>query len=259
VTGEAASFKVQVAGDAKLRPAHLAGSFAAGDLAVIRVADASGLKPAVFGDSAKVRAGDVVLAVGNPFGLDGSVTQGIVSAIGRNVPEPATSGVAAALPDAIQTSAPINPGNSGGALVTTTGEVIGITTLAATSPGGGGQAQGIGFAIPSSLARDIAGQLITSGHVTNSHRAALGAQVADVTNGDGSPAGAGLVSLTAGGAADRAGLRAGDTIRSLGQVQTPDTAALTQALATVHPGDKVPVSLVRAGGEITVTVQLGEL
>jgi S1-C subfamily serine protease len=161
VAGNATSFQVQVAGDPSPRPAHLAGSYLPGDLAVIQVDDPAGLTPARFGDSARARAGDVVLAIGNPLGLSGSVTEGIISATGRAVAEPASPGSPAAmLPDAIQTSAPINPGNSGGALVNTAGEVIGIPTLAAISPQGGAQAQGIGFAIPSNLARTIAGQLV---------------------------------------------------------------------------------------------------
>jgi len=103
------------------------------------------------------------------------------------------------LPDSIQTSAPINPGNSGGALVNTSGEVIGIPTLAAASPQSGDQAQGIGFAIPANLARDIAKHLIASGHVTNSDRAAIGARVATVAGADGAPAGVGIVAVTPGG------------------------------------------------------------
>ena len=175
-----------MAGDTTPRDAKLVGSYPPDDLAVIRVGDPSGLQPAKFGDSDKAQAGDVVLAVGNPLGLSSSVTEGIISATGRAVTEPAAAGsTAAALPGAIQTSAPINPGNSGGALVNTSGEVIGIPTLAAASPQNGAQAQGIGFAIPSNLARDIAAQLIDSGHVTNSHRAALGARIATVTGPDG--------------------------------------------------------------------------
>jgi S1-C subfamily serine protease len=103
-----------------------------------------------------------VLAVGNPLGLASSVTEGIVSATGRTVSEPATAESAGAtLPGAIQTSAPINPGNSGGALVNLSGQVIGIPTLVAVSPHSGAQAAGIGFAIPSNTARDVARQLIT--------------------------------------------------------------------------------------------------
>src|SRR6185437_9725650 len=202
-----------VAGQAEPRPAKLVGTYPPDDLAVIRADDPSGLRPARFGDSSRAQAGDVVLAIGNLLGLSGSVTEGIISATGRAVTEPATPGSpAATLPDAIQTSAPINPGNSGGALVNISGEVIGIPTLAAASPQSGAQAQGIGFAIPSNLARDIARQLITSGQVTNSHRAAIGAQVATVTGADGAPAGTGVVAVTPGGPADQAGIHAGDVI-----------------------------------------------
>jgi S1-C subfamily serine protease len=124
---------------------------------------AAGMRPARLGDSGTAQAGDVVLAAGNPLGLSGSVTEGIVSATGRAITEPATPGShEVTLPDAIQTSAAINPGNSGGALVNASGEVIGIPTLAAASPQNGAQAQGIGFAIPSNTARDIAGQIIRS-------------------------------------------------------------------------------------------------
>jgi S1-C subfamily serine protease len=115
VAGDATSFEVQVAGQAEPRPARLVGTYPPDDLAVIRADDPSGLRPARFGDSSRALAGDVVLAIGNPLGLSGSVTEGIISATGRAVTEPAAPGSpAATLPDAIQTSAPINPGNSGG-------------------------------------------------------------------------------------------------------------------------------------------------
>jgi S1-C subfamily serine protease len=260
VAGDATSFQVQLASDPSPRPARLVGSYPADDLAVIRAEDPSVLTPARFGDSAKARAGDVVLAVGNPLGLSGSVTEGIISATGRAVTEPSGNGSpAATLPDAIQTSAPINPGNSGGALVNTAGQVIGIPTLAAASPGGGAQAQGIGFAIPANLARDIAGQLIESGHVTNSGRAMIGAGVATVAGPDGSPAGVGIVSVTSGGPADQAGLQAGDAINSVGRTATPDTAALAQALAVAEPGQSVTLTMTRDGQQQTVRVTLGEL
>jgi len=202
VAGNATTFKVQVSGDPTPRTASLVGSYAPDDLAVIRVSDPSGLQPARFADSAKAQAGDVVLAVGNPLGLSGSVTSGIISATGRVVAEPPSAGAAGAtLPDAIQTSAPINPGNSGGALATTAGEVVGIPTLTAAGAQGGSAVQGIGFAIPANLARDISHQIITSGTVTNSHRAAIGAQIGTVTGTDGTPAGTGIVAVTAGGPA----------------------------------------------------------
>jgi putative serine protease PepD len=260
VAGDATEFKVQVPGDPAPRTAHLVGSYPPDDLAVIRVADSSGLRPAQFGDSAKAQAGDVVLAVGNPLGLSGSVTSGIISATGRVVAEPASEGRAGAtLPDAIQTSAPINPGNSGGALVTTAGEVIGIPTLTAAGAQGGTQVQGIGFAIPANLARDIAKQLITDGKVTNSHRAAIGAQVGTVTGTDGTPAGTAIVAVTGGGPADRAGLRAGDVIRAADGTPTPDTQALAGVLAAAHPGDAVTLSVDRGTQELTVKLTLGQL
>jgi putative serine protease PepD len=260
VAGDATSFGVQLADDPTPRHARLAGSYPDGDLAVLRVDDPAGLRPARFGDSAKVRPGDIALAVGNPLGLSGSVTAGIVSATGRAVTEPAAPGaLGTTLPDAIQTSAPINPGNSGGALVNTAGEVIGIPTLAAASPQGGAQAQGIGFAIPSNTARDIAGQLIKTGHVTSTHRAAIGAQVATVSGADGTPAGAGIVAVTDGGPASKAGLRAGDVIQAVGKARTPDAAALGQALATARPGQTITVTIARQGQTLTVPVTLGEL
>jgi S1-C subfamily serine protease len=260
VAGKATSFQIQLTGDPQPRHARLVGSYGPGDLAVIRADDPSGLTPARFGDSGRARAGDVVLAAGNPLGLSGSVTEGIISATGRAVTEPAENGSpGATLPDAIQTSAPINPGNSGGALVNTSGEVIGIPTLAAGSPQGNSQAQGIGFAIPSNVARDLAAQLIKSGHVTNSHRAAIGARIATATGQDGQPAGVGLVEVTPGGPADRAGLRAGDVIRSAGRTPTPDAASLAEVLAAARPGQALTITVTRGTQTLTVPVTLGEL
>ena len=128
VAGSDAKFQVQVAGDTAPRTARLVGTYPPDDLAVIRADDPAGLQPAKFGDSGQAQAGDVVLAIGNPLGLSGSATQGIISATDRAVTEPATPGsagqgwAAATLPGAIQTSAPINPGNSGGALVSTSAQ-----------------------------------------------------------------------------------------------------------------------------------------
>jgi putative serine protease PepD len=142
-------------------PAVLVGSCPGDDLAVIKVSASAGLRPATFGARPKVAVGDLVLAIGSPLGLGGSVTEGIVSAIGRSVPEPASAGApAAVLADVIQTSAAINPGNSGGALVDIDGAVIGIPTLAAVNRGGA--APGIGFAIPASEAVRTGRQLVSA-------------------------------------------------------------------------------------------------
>ena len=170
-------------------PGTLVGSFTADDVAVVRAQGLS-LPAATFANSRDVQVGDIVLAIGNPLGLRSSVTDGIISALGRTVDEPD----GAVLPNVIQTSAAINPGNSGGALVNLQGDVVGVPTLAATDPELGGAAAGIGFAIPSSLVSDIAGQIVAHGHVVDSHRAFLG-----VTLATGLVSGAVVVSVQPGG------------------------------------------------------------
>jgi S1-C subfamily serine protease len=245
----ASSFQVTLA-DGKQYPARLVGSFAADDLAVLHI-DASGLHPAAFADSSKLQVGDVALAIGNPLGLQSSVTEGIVSALGRTVNE--DNGVA--LPNVIQTSAPINPGNSGGALVDLQGQVIGIPSLAATDPQlGGGAAAGIGFAIPGNTVRDIAAQLISQGSVTNSHRAWLGVEVAATTTG-----GLLVTKVATGGPAAKAGIRAGDLVAAVEGTATPDPPTLADVLAGLHPGQTVRVAVARPGGaRRTVRVTLGQ-
>jgi putative serine protease PepD len=157
VVGNATRFVVTLAsGDS--HPATAVGRDAANDLAVIRIVGARP-RPATFADSSQVEVGDIVLALGNPLGLRSSVTEGIVSALRRSVPE----GNGVALSSAIQTSAAINPGNSGGALVDLSGRVIGIPTLAALDPQmGGSEAPGIGFAIDSNTVRRVAAALVHS-------------------------------------------------------------------------------------------------
>jgi len=242
-------FQVTLA-DGKQYPARLVGSFAADDLAVLHI-DAGGLHPAGFADSSKLQVGDVALAIGNPLGLQSSVTEGIVSALGRTVNE--DSGVA--LPNVIQTSAPINPGNSGGALVDLQGQVIGIPTLAATDPQlGGGAAAGIGFAIPSDTVRDIAAQLVGQGKVTNSRRAYLGVEVAATTSG-----GLLITKVQSGGPAAEAGLRAGELVITVDGTATPDPAILADVLAGLRPGQTVRVEVARPGGPSrAVRVTLGQ-
>ena len=244
----AQSLKVSLA-NGKQYDGSLKGTFPPDDLAVVRI-QASGLHPASFGDSSKLVVGDLVMAIGNPLGLQSSVTEGIVSAVGRTVSEPG----GAALPGVIQTSAAINPGNSGGALVDLSGQVIGIPTLAATDPQIGGTAPGIGFAIPSNLAKDIATQLIQNGRVTNSHRAYMGIQAAD-TGGQGTL----VYSVVSGGPADRGGIQQGDVITAINHQSTPDADALSTVLANLKPGDRVPVDIMREdGSRKTVTVTLGQ-
>jgi putative serine protease PepD len=225
--------------DGKRYRARLVGSFPPDDLAVIKVSGAD-LKPASFADSSKLRVGDLAIAIGNPLGLRSSVTEVIVSAFRQGMVE---EGGKVILPSVIQTSAEINPGNSGGALVDITGRVIGIPTLAANDPELGGSAPGIGFAIPSNLASDIAGQIVAHGKVVDSHRAFLGIRVGD-TSGNGVLVGA----VTPGGAAATAGIRAGDTIKSVHHSLTPTTVALAAVLAELRPGQRVRVVVKHENG-----------
>jgi S1-C subfamily serine protease len=262
VVGSATSFQVVLAGSAKPLPAHLTGSYPPDDLAVIQVRGAAHLVPAHFADSSKLQVGDIVLAMGNPLGLASSVTDGIISATGRTVPEPPEGGKpGATLPDVIQTSAAINPGNSGGALVNLADQVVGIPTLAATDQQlGGGAAPGIGFAIPSNIVTDIAGQIIKTGRVTNSHRAALGVEVQTVTGPNGQPAGVSIAAVTPGGPAAKAGLRPGDVITAVNGMATPDTETLAAVLAGLRPGKQVPISVTKADGSTTtIHPTLGQL
>jgi putative serine protease PepD len=258
VVGTATTLQVGLASGGKTLAATVTGVFAPDDLAVIRVqARAGSLHPASFGRSAAVRVGEIVLAMGNPLGLTGTVTDGIVSATGRTVAE--GQGSSAVLISAIQTSAAINPGNSGGALVNLAGQVIGIPTLAAADPQIGGAAAGIGFAIPSDTVTSIAAQLIATGKVGNSGRASLGIAAQTVADASGQPAGVGVVAVTPGGAAARAGITAGDVITALAGQATASLAALQSVLAARKPGDRVQARLSRDGTTSTVTVTLGSL
>ena len=261
VVGAATSFQVLLAGSASPLPARLTGSYPPDDLAVIQVTGAAHLVPARFADSSKLQVGDIVLAMGNPLGLASSVTDGIISAVGRTVSEAQEAGSpGATLPDVIQTSAAINPGNSGGALADLADQVVGIPTLAATDQQLGGAAPGIGFAIPSNIVTDVAGQIIKTGHVTNSHRAALGVSVQTVTGPDGQPAGAAIAAVTPGGPAAKAGLQPGDVITAVNGTATTDTETLAAVLAGLQPGQQVSVSVTRPDGRTaTSNLTLGQL
>ncbi|GAA3830044.1 trypsin-like peptidase domain-containing protein [Sphaerisporangium flaviroseum] len=262
VVGKSTSFEVTLATGGKPRKAKLVASYPLGDLAIIRVSDRSGLTPATFGDSSKLKVGQIVLAMGNPLGLSGSVTNGIVSALGRTVTEPQGEGSpGATITNAIQTSAAINPGNSGGALTNLSGEVIGVPTLAAINPDlGGGAAPGIGFAIPSATAKDVADQIIKNGKVVNTRRAALGVRVNTVVGSDGQPVGVGVAMVDPGSGAARAGIKPGDIILSVNGKPTPTAAALSEVLAGLRPGTQAKVELLHPNGKTsTVTVTLGTL
>jgi putative serine protease PepD len=228
-------------------PGKVLGSFVQNDVAVVRIA-AGKLKPATFADSSKVAIGELVLAIGNPLGLRSSVTNGIISALGRTQLEEGGN----VLPNTIQTSAPINPGNSGGALVDIESRVVGMNTLAAVSPFGG-TAPGIGFAIPSNTIKDIATQIVQHGKVVNTHRAFLGIGGATLQGG-----GVLVTKVFPGTGAAKAGLKPGDVITALDGKPTPSLDALAVILAGHKPGDTVKVT-VAAPRKRTVEVTLGEL
>ena len=232
--------------DGKVAQARVIGTDPETDLAVLRVASRN-LQPIVFADPASVQVGDIVLAVGDPFGVGQTVTQGIVSATGRN-----RLGINT-FENFIQTDAAINPGNSGGALVDTAGHLIGINTAIYSRSGG---SQGIGFAIPVSLARQVMEQIISTGRVA---RGWLGVSARDVVNETtGVRAGAALVGLLRDGPAYKAGLRAGDTVIAINDKEISDTAALVAETAALSPGTRTQFKVVRDGQSATITVELGQ-
>ncbi|MFH8486155.1 S1C family serine protease [Streptomyces longisporoflavus] len=262
VVGKERTFKVTTATGEQSLTAKLVSSYPEQDLAVIKIDNPpSGLKAAKFADSTKAEVGQIVLAMGSPLGLSSSVTQGIISATGRTVSEPRSEGSAGAtIANMVQTSAAINPGNSGGALVTLDSEVIGIPTLAASDPQmGDSAAPGIGFAIPSSMVKTVADQIIKDGRVTDSGRAALGITGRTVLGNNYKPAGVAVVEAQEGGAAAKAGIEAGDIITRLGDTRISTITSLSEALAGEKPGDKAQVTYTRDGSEKTADLTLGEM
>jgi len=241
----ASSFKVTTS-NGHTYAGKLVGAFPDDDLAVIKIS-ASGLKPATFADSGNLEVGDLAIAIGNPLGLTSSVTEGIVSALGRAEEE--DTGVT--LVDTIQTSAAINPGNSGGALVDLNGRVIGIPTLAATDTELGTTASGIGFAIPSNVVTDIASQIIKYGHVVDSHRPYLGIGPSDTMGATGVY----VSTIAPGGPADKAGIKVGDVIVAINGSPTPTTSDLSTVEANLTPGQKVKLKITHQDGT-TATVAL---
>ncbi|MFF0481770.1 S1C family serine protease [Streptomyces sp. NPDC004435] len=262
VVGDERAFRVTAATGGQPVEARLVAAYPEQDLAVIRLESVpDGLKPARFGDSTAVEMGKIVLAMGSPLGLSGSVTQGIVSATGRTVSEGLTGGgTGATIGNMVQTSAAINPGNSGGALVDLDGQVVGIPTLAATDPAmGGGSAPGIGFAIPASMVKTVADQIIKDGKVTDSGRAALDITGRTVLDDAYEPAGVAVVEAEEGGAAADAGLRAGDVITRLADDDITTITSLAESLADRSPGDVVSVTYVRGTETRKAEVTLGEM
>lgn len=237
--------------DGRKLSAEVVGADPATDVAVIQV-KVDGLTAVKLADSDKLRVGDFVVAIGNPFGLGQTVTSGIVSALGR-------SGLGIeGYEDFIQTDASINVGNSGGALVNLRGELVGINT-AIIAPGGGNV--GIGFAIPSNMARDVMSHLVSYGEVK---RGLLGVATQDLTPdlaeafGIRGVKGAVVVEISAGSSAVDAGLQAGDVITSVNKKSIKSAADLHNVLGLLRVGDNVEIEVLRDGRKMSVSTQLGE-
>ena len=237
-------------------PASVTGRDPRSDLAVLHVSR-TGLETIPIGDSAALRVGQPVVALGAPLGLTSTVTSGIVSALGRTVRLPGAEGVTALLADAIQTDAAINPGNSGGALVDCAGDLIGVPTAGASvpTPGGGGSAGsiGLGFAIPVNLAERIAGELIAHGSVSHAY---LGLEAQPVASSSGER-GLVLTGVAPSGPAARAGLREGDVIVSVEGEPATSADQLAVLTLTKRAGESVEVGYDRAGTRGTATITLG--
>jgi putative serine protease PepD len=241
VISGATSVKVTF-GDGKTYTATIVGSDPSTDVAVLKVdASASELGPLTFADSGAVAVGDGVVAIGDPFGLDDTVTTGIISAVDRQIQAPDNTPIEGA----IQTDAAINHGNSGGPLFDLDGKVIGVTAQIESDSGA---SDGVGFAIPSNLVKSIADQLIATGKVQH---ALLGVNPQNVSNG------VKVVSVQSGGGADKAGLQAGDVITSLDGTALTGQEKLRALIAAHKPGDTVSVTYLRGGESHTVTVTLG--
>lgn len=237
-------------GDGRELAAKVVGTDPQTDLAVIKI-DAKDLPSITFADSDKIEVGDPVLAIGNPFGIGQTVTSGMVSGLGR-----ATLGLD--YEDFIQTDAAINPGNSGGALVDADGRLVGVNTAILSRTGG---FQGIGFAIPANLARNVMEQLVSTGKVVRGY---LGVSVQDI-----SPAlaeqfnlkdrkGALVAEVVAGSPAAKAGLKGGDVVKAYDGKPVADARHFKLAVGSTAPGQKIAADLLRDGKDVKVELAIGQ-
>ena len=254
--------------DGSRQDATLVGADPSTDLAVIKVAaPASKLKPLRLADSNALRVGDSVVAMGSPFGLEQSVTTGIISALGREMTAPNNF----AIDNSIQTDAAINHGNSGGPLLNLAGEVIGVNAQIRSESGGN---DGVGFAIPSNTVKDIAGRLVSGGSIRHAYLG-VGSQTVDEAAADALdiPRGAMVTEVRDGTAAARANLQpatgqrtiqgevyatGGDVITEVDGRTVSGADALRREIDARSPGDEVKLTVVRGGDTRTVTVTLGE-
>lgn len=238
--------------DGRVEPAHLIGSDELTDIAVLKI-DAENIEPLPFGDSDQVRVGQLVFAIGNPFGLQETVTQGIVSAKGRRAV--ADSGV-----EFLQTDAAVNQGNSGGPLLNLRGEIVGINSAIYSNTDGGAWL-GISFAIPANTARRTLESLLKNGRVVRGY---LGVQMTNLNRemarsfGVPDTAGAAVVDVVAGSPAEKAGLKAGDVIRTFNGHPVADILALRSRVAEMELNGKVELGVLRDGKMLTLTASVAE-
>jgi len=224
--------------DGRQLPARVLGRDELTDVAVIKVAVSESLPAVSWGDSRRVEVGDWILAAGNPFGLGGSVTVGIVSAEGRDL----GSGP---FDNFLQLDAPINPGNSGGPVFNMDGQVIGVSSVIVSPTGA---SVGIGFAIPSETVSAIVRQLLAKGSI---ERGWLGVSVEENENG------VSIANLDRNGPAARAGLRPGDTVVAINGDRIETSRGLIRAVAAVPPGNNIRVTVRRQGREVDIAVTVG--
>jgi serine protease DegQ len=237
--------------DGRTAPARVVGSDPETDLAVVKV-DLKNLPAVTFGQSDKLNVGDVVLAIGNPFGVGQTVTQGIVSALGRN-----HLGINT-FENFIQTDAPINPGNSGGALVDVNGNLIGVNSVIYSRSGG---SMGIGFAIPVSLARQVMEQIIRQGSVT---RGWIGIEAQDITPELAESfklkevRGALIAGVMRGGPADKAGIKPGDVLLEINGNRVMDGSSMLNLVAALKPEHPATLKIARNQTELNLPVVVGK-
>jgi serine protease DegQ len=239
--------------DGRKRNAKLIGSDPETDIAVLKI-DATDLpSPITLGKMESVQVGDVVLAIGNPFGVGQTVTSGIVSALGRN-----QLGINT-FENFIQTDAAINPGNSGGALVDTKGNLIGINTAIYSRSGGN---MGIGFAIPINTAKQVMESILTNGSVTRGWIGVepqnLSKELAESLNIPANTSGVLISGVLEGGPADKAGIKPGDVLTQVNDQKVADIVTLLNRIAQTNPGDEAKVALLRKGKPMTLKVQVGK-
>jgi putative serine protease PepD len=242
----ATSFSVRIGADTKPIPAQLVGKDPSSDLAVLKVdpgATQSGLQPLELGDSNALEPGDQAIAIGSPFGLEGTVTTGIVSSLGRTIVAPNGFPIA----NAVQTDAAINPGNSGGPLLDGNGRVIGVNSQIKS---GSGSNSGVGFAVPVSSVKFVVPQIKNGGKVV---RAYLGVSNSDTPD----RSGAVVETVTPNGPAEKGGLQQGDKITTIDGRAVQSSEDVSAAVTARKPGEKAKVTVVRGGNRRTLTVDLG--